>query len=265
MKDSPSGPESDQRRKASEAAFHDVRYQDDPRRGLSVFYQATRDSRDEFLRQLQEIPVGASVLELGCGPSPNSLALAGRGCQCTAIDISSEAVEQTRRQAAELGVRIRTAVTDAENSGLPPASFDYVIGNGIVHHLDIGSVARELDRLLVPTGTAIFVEPLGMNPLINGFRRVTPSLRTDDEHPLKPNDLRLLEADGVFTCSARFYTLTQLIPSVAVWLTPRLGFTQVVAPGLQRLDQAILDGRSPLRWLAWMTVITMQRPSRGSA
>jgi len=39
-------------------------------------------------------------------------------------------------------------------------------------------------------GVAIFMEPLGHNPLINLYRRLTPRLRTPDEHPLTMHDLQ---------------------------------------------------------------------------
>ena len=37
------------------------------------------------------------------------------------------------------------------------------------------------------------MEPLAHNPFINLFRKMTPSLRTDDEHPLRMRDLKLFE------------------------------------------------------------------------
>jgi hypothetical protein len=37
----------------------------------------------------------------------------------------------------------------------------------------------------------IFLEPLGHNPLINWYRRRTPQMRTEDEHPLLKSDLAL--------------------------------------------------------------------------
>ena len=35
-----------------------------------------------------------------------------------------------------------------------------------------------------PGGLAVFMEPLGRNPLINRYRRLTLTLRTVDEYPL---------------------------------------------------------------------------------
>jgi SAM-dependent methyltransferase len=79
---------------------------------------------------------------------------------------------------------------DAENTDFADQSFDLVCGTGILHHLDLEKAYSELARILKPGGRAIFLEPLGHNPLINLYRKLTPSLRSQDEHPLKIKDLR---------------------------------------------------------------------------
>ena len=48
---------------------------------------------------------------------------------------------------------------------------------------------REIDRLLKKNGSLIFIEPMGTNPLINLYRRLTPGSRSKDEHPFKFRDL----------------------------------------------------------------------------
>jgi len=47
------------------------------------------------------------------------------------------------------------------------------------------------ESLELEKGSAIFIDPLGHNPAINMFRRSTPDLRTEDEHPLLLEDFRL--------------------------------------------------------------------------
>ncbi|MGF1600256.1 MAG: class I SAM-dependent methyltransferase [Acidimicrobiales bacterium] len=246
-------------RKVREADFHDRRYNDDPRQTLNGFYRATSASRHRFDELLATIAPGARVLELGCGVTAASFDLAARGCHATAIDISSEAVRQTRQEAAERGVDVDAIVGDAEATGLPAAGFDHVIGNGIIHHLDLDAVAREIDRLLTPDGRALFAEPLGVNPLVNRYRDRTPELRTPDEHPLVPADVTTLELGGRFTVDLEFFTLTQLAVPLVERATSRdlpLGWCRIAT---RRVDRVLLDRRSPLRWLAWIAVVTMTR------
>ena len=52
-----------------------------------------------------------------------------------------------------------------------------------------GRVSR-LSRRWRPTG-AVFYEPLGTNPMIRLYRRLTPRLRSADEHPLVDADVAL--------------------------------------------------------------------------
>ena len=246
-------------RKAREAAFHDNRYSDDPRRVLSRFYEATHDSRRRFEELRDAVPAGSSVLELGCGVNAMSFALAERGCNCTAIDISAEAVRQTADLAAKRGVEVEAVVADAEATGLPDRSFDYVIGNSILHHLDVGAVAKEIDRILAPTGQALFVEPLGVNPLINWYRDRTPDMRTPDEHPLLPADMTTLALNGAFEVDVEFCTLTQLAVPCLEQLAPVKVGAELLSKSLARIDKILLGSRSPLRWLAWTAVIRVRR------
>ena len=40
----------------------------------------------------------------------------------------------------------------------------------------------------------IFIEPLGTNPLINLYRKFTPTSRSDDEHPLTFEDIKYFKS-----------------------------------------------------------------------
>src|SRR3546814_1101008 len=79
---------------------------------------------------------------------------------------------------------------NAEAMTFPDDSFDLVFGSGIIHHLDIDRAFGEIARVLRPGGRAVFIEPLGLNPAIELYRRFTPSARTPDEHPLLRRDFR---------------------------------------------------------------------------
>lgn len=140
-------------------------------------------------------PSGARILDYGCGEGRFSFQLLERGARhVTGFDISATRIAVAQRQADALGVADRTTflVADAHDTGLPAGSFDLVIGGDILHHLDLERAAAELRRLLAPGGRALFVEPLVHHPLLRLGRRLTPSARTVDEHPLSVEDWRLL-------------------------------------------------------------------------
>lgn len=98
------------------------------------------------------------ALDLGCGPGRNALALAARGFQVDAVDLSPTAVDWAReraREAGTAGIRFHCgdafALTEGELSG----PYDLVVDSGCFHHLPphrrIGYLAL-LDRVLAPGG-----------------------------------------------------------------------------------------------------------------
>ncbi len=72
-----------------------------------------------LVRTLDQRATPGNALDIGCGAGTYSLYMAGRGYTVTAIDFMPQAVEMTRRRAAEAGCDIdvveadlRTWVTD---------------------------------------------------------------------------------------------------------------------------------------------------------
>ena len=71
----------------------------------------------------------------------------------------------------------------AERLSYSDSVFDLAVGFAIIHHLDLKPALAELHRVLKPGGVAFFAEPLGTNPAIQLYRRLTPQFRTEDERP----------------------------------------------------------------------------------
>ena len=74
----------------------------------------------------------------------------------------------------------------------PDATFDLVIGYGILHHLDADVALSEIRRVLKPGGRVLLQEPLADHPLLRLFRRFTPDARTEDEAPFSGAEVRRL-------------------------------------------------------------------------
>jgi SAM-dependent methyltransferase len=160
------------------------------------------------------------------------------------------------REAASRGLSERThfAVMNAEALDFPDASFDRVCGSGILHHLDLNKAYAEIARVLRPNGYGIFLEPLGHNPLINWYRRRTPQMRTEDEHPLLKSDLALAR-DYFSDIRSRFFHFAAL---GAVPLRRSFLFKPAIAIG-EGIDRLLLSSVSPLRNQAWMVVIELHK------
>jgi SAM-dependent methyltransferase len=137
---------------------------------------------------------GLRVLELGCGAGDLSVELLRRGARLTAIDISPRMVDLARARAGAATF----VVAPAEETGLPDASFDLVVGKWVLHHVEVAAAAGEVHRLLRPGGRAVFFENQDRNPLLRlarrglwGSRRLT-WVGTQDEHPLTRTDFDTL-------------------------------------------------------------------------
>ena len=108
--------------------------------------------------------------------------------------MSDVAIEEQKNIAKRIGVNINFFVMDAHKLSFEDETFDLVFGKSILHHLNIEKALPEFRRILKPSGKLIFIEPLGINPLINIFRNKTPELRTVNEKPFDLNDLRLVKS-----------------------------------------------------------------------
>ena len=188
-------PDSEFEVKTRERDFHDQRYgaESDPREGLSGYYSVTREATELYQALIRKsAPIGATVLEYGCGASENLEFYKSLNCSLYGIDISSEAIKKAKVTAAAHDFPVNYAVADAEDTKLNSHFFDLVVGSAILHHLNIKRALAELRRVTKGSGVCIFWEPLGHNPLINTFRALTPKLRSPDEHPLRTGDFEIM-------------------------------------------------------------------------
>lgn len=127
---------------------------------------------NDFLDDLK----GKHVLELGCGSGKMAALLAKTGAQVTSFDLSAMSVHVARIRAELNGVADAINLLVAAGERLPFAaeSFDVVFGRAILHHLEVSIGGGEPRRVLKPGGKAVFVEPLGMNPVLNFVRDHVP-------------------------------------------------------------------------------------------
>lgn len=104
------------------------------------------------------------VLELGCGTGYFTQSLASTGAQITAIDISADLLEVARR-----GCGCANVIFDIQNAyalTYPDEIFDSVVGNSVLHHLEIDAALHQIHRVIKKGGSIYFTEPNMMNPQI---------------------------------------------------------------------------------------------------
>jgi SAM-dependent methyltransferase len=252
------GDASTRARLDRERLFHDERFANEDSRRSGRFYAINKAGTRFYEAAIERLPSGSRFLDYGCGEGAYcAIHAALNGCEVSAIDISSIAIEQAAARASEAGVRDRISfqVMDAEDLSFDDSSFDAIGGLGVLHHLNLARSLENLVRVMTPRGRAFFVEPLGHNPAINMYRYRTPDERTADEHPLLADDLRTISSRFAAFDASYFHLLGLLaIPAVGRDLLDPL------VDRLEGLDRRLFRRFAPARKYAWMVGLEMSRP-----
>src|SRR5690606_30601577 len=116
---------------------------------------------------------------------------------------------------------------------------------------------KEIVRCLKPGGKAVFIEPLGHNPIINLYRYLTPKLRTEDEHPLMLADIQ--RAHQYFgQVKVRYYHML----SIAAVVFRKTFLFKPVLNVLDGIDAVLFAVFPFLKRYGWMSVIELSDPKR---
>ena len=177
-----------------ERKFHDGLHSSGKQRSQNKFYKALYNLYKDFIDTLKLKTKSADVLDYGCGVGNFAEEISlFKPKKIIAVDISEEAIKKAKNKIRKGDINVDYRVDNCENLSLDSNSFDVVYGSGILHHLNLEKSLNELNRVLKKNGTIIFVEPLATNPLINIYRKFTPSARSPDEHPFKSGDIKLIK------------------------------------------------------------------------
>jgi SAM-dependent methyltransferase len=238
-----------------EAAFHDKIFSEGGR-SADRFYSVTRSSKAFYRHYLIDHCQYKNVLEYGCGPDSHSMFLVPHGAKVYGADISPVAIHKYHDVVSKHGLSgVHGCVMNGETLAFADRSFDLICGLGILHHLDIDLSLSELSRALKPDGSAVFLEPLGHNPLINAYRRMTPHLRTPDEHPLTTMDLEKT-ARYFKQVELKYFSLTSLL---AVAVNGRRVFPHLLR-WLDAFDNLLFEHCRPLQKFAWAVALVLKEP-----
>ena len=123
---------------------------------------------DYWLSQMTD-DASKSVMEIGCGSGMKAYDLA-RKCKMKvlATDIDPEEIAKAKRDYQLPNLEFMV-VDSTELDRTEVNSFDYVVGNGILHHLyhHIDSALANIFRILKNNGKMIFIEPNIYNPFVH--------------------------------------------------------------------------------------------------
>jgi ubiquinone/menaquinone biosynthesis C-methylase UbiE len=189
------------------------------------------------------------LLEVGCGIGVDSIQLAKRGFQVTAVDLTENALMVARQFAKRRGVSIDFRLGNAEGLDFPDESFDVVYSFGVLHHTpDIERSVAEVHRVLRPGGIA-YVMLYHRDSLVNLVHR---ALQLPYESPTDRKD----HCPVVYTFSRRgACRLFRDFPSVEVHSD--YPFTHGFGPLTTKLPLGVR--RQLGRAIGWHLMITATR------
>jgi ubiquinone/menaquinone biosynthesis C-methylase UbiE len=140
------------------------------------------------------------VLDCGCGRGHTAVMLAKHGAEVTAFDLSEGDIAIAKILAEKNQVNIKLSIQRIEAMNYDDSNFDGAFGSCILHHVDIPQTCKEINRVLRPDATAVFIENSARNVLLMLARKWLvgsfgiPKYGDDDEeHPLTSKDIDMLK------------------------------------------------------------------------
>ena len=220
----------------------------------NIFYKSLFNLSEDFFKSLKSFCSGADVLDFGCGTG---------GClkkvlefnprKITGIDISEVSIEKAKKSIASLEKNLELLVDNCEKTKFEDNTFDLVYGTGILHHLNIELCLKEIKRILKPGGKFLFIEPLGTNPLIRLYRKLTPNSRSIDEHPLVDNDFNLIN-DHFNKIKVKYYGFLTLV-FFPFYSSPK---NSIIFKILKNFDKSLFSIKL-FKKLAWSVLISAEK------
>jgi ubiquinone/menaquinone biosynthesis C-methylase UbiE len=122
------------------------------------------ERRAAILREWFGVHPEGALLEIGAGDGVLTKYLAGWQQSVTATELSPLLLNKAQQSINASNITFKVA--DVEHLPFENNSFDGILGNSILHHLDLSICLREIFRTLKSGGRIIFFEPNLLNPQI---------------------------------------------------------------------------------------------------
>ena len=240
-----------------EKEFHDDRFTEETRIKSQKFYSITKDSKKLYRQLIFDNLKGQTILEIGCATGEVSKEILKFDVKkFVGIDISDVAIQKSLELNKSRLDNAQFLVMDGADLEFDDSTFDKIVGQGVLHHLDFEKAIINLARVLKLDGKAIFFEPLGHNPLINLYRKMTPNLRSYDEKPLTTKELNFI-SKNFSEVNIHYYYIFTL---VAVLFRNTKIFN--ILKAITMFIDSMLFRIKFLRKYAWIIVLELSKPNR---
>lgn len=148
--------------------------------------------KDKFFEGVK----GKRVLEVGCGSGIDACEFASNGANITAIDITKNAIDNTKELAHQAIVKVNAKQYDGVSIPYANDSFDLVYSYGVLHHIpDVETTLTEIHRVLKATGQ-ILVMIYNRNSLLFAHSIL--------HHSLNSNPWMQVDEKGLIALASRY-------------------------------------------------------------
>jgi len=200
--------------------------------------------RAELIATASKLRPGIRALEIGCGTGLFTEMFARSETQLVAVDISGDLLKRARTRGLppERVMFLEKSFEDCDVEG----PFDAVIGNSILHHLDLDLALPRIHTLLKPGGTIAFAEPNMLNPQI-ALQKNIPWLKhrlgdsPDETAFIRWRFTKVLLAAGFEdVVITPFDWLHPATPVAMIPFVSRIGMILELVPGLREFSGSLL-------------------------
>ena len=237
-----------------EKKFHNELQSKSKGRFENIFYKAIYNANEDFFDYLKINSINSNILDYGCGIGQSlQEVIKFNPKKIFGIDISEVSIQKAKDTIQKSNSNVELLVDNCEKTKFNDSTFDIIYGSGILHHLDISLCLKEMHRILKPGGRFLFIEPLGTNPMINFYRKLTPNSRSKDEHPLINDDFELIKSN-FNKLQIKYYGFFTLI-FFPLYTTPKKSFNFKI---LKKIDQFLFKF-DIFKKFAWSVLIIAEK------
>ena len=206
--------------------------------------------RHKFFYSLLENVKNKHILDCCCGCGFTSVKLAKRRALITGIDISPQTIQLAKKNAEfnNVSSSINLKIMSVQDMSFNDNTFDYAVGLGALHHLNLELAGKEIKRVLKPGGKAIFLEPRIPFNWIMTFRSFTPVTCYESPGGGSLTDREIYEFSRYFSDYKVYYFL--LIRKFF-----RFPLLSKFASRADKIDYSLINKLPALRKLCWAFVL----------